>query len=59
LLGRGARILGGGDRTYDHDPPRARWVVLLSNRVHPTRANDRIKQLRPALHDAIVAALDD
>ncbi len=40
------------------DPPRARWVVLLSNRVHPTRANDAIKQLRPALHDAIVAALD-
>ena len=30
------------------DPPRARWVVLLSNRVHPTRANDAIKQLRPA-----------
>ncbi len=41
------------------DPPRARWVVLLSNRVHPTRANERIKQLRPALHDAIVSALDD
>ena len=40
------------------DPPRARWVVLLSNRVHPTRANEAIKQLRPALHDAIVAALD-
>ena len=40
------------------DPPRARWVVLLSNRVHPSRANEQIKQLRPALHDAIVAALD-
>lgn len=40
------------------DPPRARWVVLLSNRVHPTRANEAIKQLRPAIHDAIVAALD-
>ncbi|HEX4461712.1 MAG TPA: serine hydrolase domain-containing protein [Polyangia bacterium] len=41
------------------DPPRARWVVLLSNRVHPTRANEQIRQLRPALHDAVVAALDD
>jgi CubicO group peptidase (beta-lactamase class C family) len=40
------------------DPARARWVVLLTNRVHPTRANDRIKAFRPALHDAIVAALD-
>jgi serine-type D-Ala-D-Ala carboxypeptidase len=41
------------------DPPRARWVVLLSNRVHPTRANEQIKRFRPAIHDAIVAALDD
>jgi hypothetical protein len=40
------------------DPPRARWVVLLTNRVHPTRANEGIKQLRPAIHDAIVAALE-
>lgn len=40
------------------DPPRARWVVLLSNRVNPTRANERIKELRPRIHDAIVAALD-
>jgi CubicO group peptidase (beta-lactamase class C family) len=40
------------------DPPRARWVVLLSNRVHPTRANEAIKQFRPAIHDAIVAALE-
>jgi CubicO group peptidase (beta-lactamase class C family) len=41
------------------DPARARWVVLLSNRVHPTRANEQIKRFRPAIHDAIVAALDD
>lgn len=40
------------------DPPRGRAVALLSNRVEPTRANERIKQLRPALHDAIVATLD-
>ena len=40
------------------DPPHARWVVLLSNRVHPTRANEAIKQFRPAIHDAIVAALE-
>ena len=40
------------------DPPRARWVILLSNRVHPTRANDAIKQFRPELHDALSLALD-
>ena len=40
------------------DPPGRRWVVLLSNRVYPTRANEAIKALRPRLHDAIVAALD-
>jgi CubicO group peptidase (beta-lactamase class C family) len=40
------------------DPPRARWVVLLSNRVNPTRHNERIKQFRPLIHDAIVSALD-
>src|SRR5204863_1682548 len=40
------------------DPPRRRWAILLSNRVHPTRANEAIKQLRPRLHDAVVAMLD-
>ena len=33
------------------------YVVLLTNRVHPTRRNQSIFQLRPALHDAIVEAL--
>jgi CubicO group peptidase (beta-lactamase class C family) len=40
------------------DPARGRWVALVSNRVHPTRANDAIKRFRPVLHDAIVSALD-
>lgn len=40
------------------DLPRGRTVALLSNRVEPTRANERIKLFRPELHDAIVAALD-
>jgi CubicO group peptidase (beta-lactamase class C family) len=40
------------------DPSRRRWVVLLSNRVEPTRDNERIKEFRPRLHDAVVAALD-
>lgn len=28
-------------------------VALLTNRVHPTRENPRIRDLRPALHDAV------
>jgi hypothetical protein len=41
------------------DPERARWVVLLSNRVYPTRKNEGIKAFRPRVHDAIVGALDE
>jgi CubicO group peptidase (beta-lactamase class C family) len=39
------------------DPSCGRWVVLLSNRVYPSRANERIKAFRPALHDAVWDAL--
>ena len=39
------------------DPARALAIVLLSNRVHPTRANEEIRALRPALHDAVVRDL--
>jgi CubicO group peptidase (beta-lactamase class C family) len=39
------------------DPELDVFVALLTNRVHPTRANDAIKQVRPAVHDAVVAEL--
>lgn len=42
------------------DLPRRRWVVLLTNRVHPTRHGataDAIKALRRAVNDAVVEAL--
>ena len=39
------------------DPEKEVYVVLLTNRVHPTRANDAIKRVRPAVHDAIVGEL--
>jgi CubicO group peptidase (beta-lactamase class C family) len=32
-------------------------AILLSNRVHPNRDNDRIKQFRPVFHDAVMEAL--
>jgi beta-N-acetylhexosaminidase len=39
------------------DPDRQLFVVLLTNRVHPTRENQKIAKVRPALHDAVMEAL--
>jgi CubicO group peptidase (beta-lactamase class C family) len=39
------------------DPDRGLFVILLTNRVNPTRANEKIRQLRPAVHDAVLQAL--
>ncbi len=41
------------------DPELELIVVLLTNRVHPTRENIAIRSLRPAIHDAVVLAIDD
>ena len=40
------------------DPEREVYVVLLTNRVCPSRQNDAIAQIRPAVHDAVMDALD-
>jgi CubicO group peptidase (beta-lactamase class C family) len=57
-----------GPRTFGHlgftgtsiwcDPDRDIVVVLLTNRVFPSRANDKIKGFRPAFHDGVAAAYD-
>jgi CubicO group peptidase (beta-lactamase class C family) len=39
------------------DPLQDLYVVLLTNRVHPTRSNDGIRAVRPRLHDAVVEDL--
>jgi len=49
------------DETFGHlgftgtslwiDPVHSVVVVLLTNRVHPTRASDAIRRARPAVHD--------
>jgi CubicO group peptidase (beta-lactamase class C family) len=39
------------------DPDRHLFVILLTNRVNPTRENEKIRQARPALHDAVFHAL--
>ncbi len=33
------------------------FVILLTNRVHPTRANSKISKLRPLIHDTIFEAV--
>ena len=57
-----------GDRTFGHlgftgtsfwcDPDRDAVVVLLTNRVFPSRANLKIRGFRPAFHDGVIAALE-
>jgi CubicO group peptidase (beta-lactamase class C family) len=39
------------------DPEKDLFVILLTNRVHPVRTNEKIQQVRPALHDAVAEAL--
>ncbi|MGH9787212.1 MAG: glycoside hydrolase family 3 N-terminal domain-containing protein, partial [Candidatus Acidiferrales bacterium] len=39
------------------DPEKELFVILLTNRVHPTRTNEKIRSFRPVLHDAVVEAL--
>jgi beta-glucosidase-like glycosyl hydrolase/CubicO group peptidase (beta-lactamase class C family) len=41
------------------DPELDLWVILLTNRVHPTRENQRHIPLRRAVHDAAVLAITD
>lgn len=43
--------------SYWYDPRRDLQVVILSNRVHPTRANARFVSLRPRIHDWVVESL--
>ncbi|MFQ5742700.1 MAG: glycoside hydrolase family 3 N-terminal domain-containing protein [Acidobacteriota bacterium] len=40
------------------DPERQLFVILLTNRVHPTRENTQIRQARIDFHSAVVEAVD-
>ena len=52
-----------GEEAYGHtgftgtslwiDPEKNLYVVLLTNRVHPTRENNQIQAFRRQLHDEI------
>jgi CubicO group peptidase (beta-lactamase class C family) len=38
------------------DPDLDLYVVFLTNRVHPSRENNRIQGIRRSLHDSVAAA---
>ena len=40
------------------DPARNLFVIFLTNRVYPTRENTKITKVRPAVHDAVIQALN-
>lgn len=40
------------------DPQRGLYVILLTNRVHPSRENNHIREVRPRLADAVARAAD-
>jgi CubicO group peptidase (beta-lactamase class C family) len=39
------------------DPAQDLYAVLLTNRVHPSRANEAVQQVRRDFHDAVVQDL--
>jgi beta-glucosidase-like glycosyl hydrolase/CubicO group peptidase (beta-lactamase class C family) len=40
------------------DPAQKLFVILLTNRVHPTRENNQIREVRRAVHNAVVEGLE-
>ncbi|MFO7709275.1 MAG: serine hydrolase domain-containing protein [Desulfobacterales bacterium] len=49
--------LGFTGTSFWVDLERRIMVVLLTNRVHPSRANTAIRSFRPSLHDAVMRVL--
>jgi CubicO group peptidase (beta-lactamase class C family) len=49
--------LGFTGTSFWMDLDRSIIVILLTNRIHPTRDNEAIKAFRPELHDAVMQCL--
>jgi CubicO group peptidase (beta-lactamase class C family) len=49
--------LGFTGTSFWMDLDRSIIVILLTNRIHPTRENETIKAFRPKLHDAVMESL--
>ena len=46
--------LGFTGTSFWLDPAQQAIVILLTNRVHPDRSNEKIRQFRPFIHDLIM-----
>lgn len=46
--------LGFTGTSFWMDLERSVIIILLTNRVHPSRENEAIKKFRPAIHDAVM-----
>ena len=55
--GRTIGHLGFTGTSFWIDPDDGRIVILLTNRVHPSRANQKISKFRPEIHDCIARCL--
>lgn len=49
--------LGYTGTSFWIDPAKELIVVLLTNRVHPTRKNEQIKEFRPLFHNTVIEGL--
>ena len=49
--------LGFTGTSFWVDPRRSIIVVLLTNRVHPVRSNEKIRAFRPVIHDLVMEML--
>ena len=49
--------LGFTGTSFWIDPVKELVIVLLSNRVHPNRDNDKIRKFRPFFHDAVIGKI--
>lgn len=50
--------LGFTGTSFWIDPTRDLVIVLLTNRVHPSRENTKIKEFRPLFHDTVMEELN-
>lgn len=50
--------LGFSGTSFWIDPEKELVMVLLTNRIHPTRENDSIREFRPLFHDTVIENLD-
>lgn len=51
--------LGFTGTSFWLDLEREILIILLTNRVHPTREHERMKVFRPTIHDLVMETLDD